>query len=423
MKMRRIVFFLIVFSVAATAQQALTFKRTVELAMQNSASVAIADADQQRARSAYLEQRNLFLPQMVVGSGAAVTAGYPLSIEGSAPSVLSLTTQQFLFNSAQRQFVSSAKKEMEVSATQREQRRRQAGLDAAIAFVQFARLGEALQILQAQETSSKKLEEIVTARVREGVDSLTDLSRARLNAARARLQAAEVQTAVDVLRQRLSALTGLSADAITVDAASIPAMPAAPSDAINQAVATSPEIQIARQRAEAKHLRAEGERRASYPQVDIAGQYGYFTRYNNYDKVFNSFQNNNASFGVVIRFPFLDFSQRARAEAAKAEALGASREADLTKSQVAGNTIQLEGAVRQAAVAREIAELEYQISEADTAGAQARMESGQGSLRDVETARIAQGIAQVRLLDAMASLEKAQLQLLEATGQLPALLK
>src|SRR5436853_6679614 len=69
---------------------ALPFPRAVELAVQHSTAMAGAAADQARAYQGYLEARNMFIPQLVVGSGMAYTHGFPMSIEGSAPSVLNV---------------------------------------------------------------------------------------------------------------------------------------------------------------------------------------------------------------------------------------------------------------------------------------------------------------------------------------------
>ena len=55
------------------------------------------------------EARDPFTPRIVVGSGLAYTSGFPMSIEGSAPSVLNVNAQSFLFNPAQRQFVKAAR--------------------------------------------------------------------------------------------------------------------------------------------------------------------------------------------------------------------------------------------------------------------------------------------------------------------------
>jgi len=63
----------------------------------------------QRAFASYRELRNNFVPQLVAGSGLGWTYGYPLSIQGSPPSLLDVVAQSSIFNPAQRQFLGAAK--------------------------------------------------------------------------------------------------------------------------------------------------------------------------------------------------------------------------------------------------------------------------------------------------------------------------
>ena len=93
----------------AHAAEPLPLKRAVELALKHSTVAVSADADVQRVLSAYHEVRNQYIPQMVVGSGLGQAWGYPLSLEGSAPSIFNLTTQSALINPALRDFVRAAK--------------------------------------------------------------------------------------------------------------------------------------------------------------------------------------------------------------------------------------------------------------------------------------------------------------------------
>src|SRR4051794_4552960 len=73
--------------------QALPFQHAIELALQHSGTMAIAAADQVRAHNGYLEARNTFLPTLYIGSGLAASYGFPLSIEGSAPTIIKVTSQ------------------------------------------------------------------------------------------------------------------------------------------------------------------------------------------------------------------------------------------------------------------------------------------------------------------------------------------
>ncbi len=68
----------------------LPLKRVVELAIRHSTVTGATAADEQRAFASYHEARNQYLPTLVVGSGLGATWGYPLSLEGSAPSIVNV---------------------------------------------------------------------------------------------------------------------------------------------------------------------------------------------------------------------------------------------------------------------------------------------------------------------------------------------
>src|SRR6266849_10234177 len=74
-------------------QPPLPFRTVIELALKNSVTTGIAAADLQRARATYTQSRDLFLPQVVLGSGLGYSYGFPLSLEGAAPSIFNVNVQ------------------------------------------------------------------------------------------------------------------------------------------------------------------------------------------------------------------------------------------------------------------------------------------------------------------------------------------
>src|SRR5690242_7963560 len=80
----------------------LTLRAAIELALKNSTTTGVSQADLQRARSTVTQTRDVFLPQAVVGSGLGASYGFPLSLEGAAPSVFNVNFQGALLNAAQR---------------------------------------------------------------------------------------------------------------------------------------------------------------------------------------------------------------------------------------------------------------------------------------------------------------------------------
>ena len=95
---------LIIFLTHGTAfsvtTETLSLKRAVELALAHSPAAGEASADSQRAFASYREAKDQYLPQFLIGSGLGDSWGYPLSLEGSAPSLVNVTAQSALFNPA-----------------------------------------------------------------------------------------------------------------------------------------------------------------------------------------------------------------------------------------------------------------------------------------------------------------------------------
>jgi outer membrane protein len=423
-RLSRAFFFLLLLALVVPAKlpaQPLTFEHAIELALQRSGTMAIAAADQVRARQSYLEARNTFMPTLSVGSGLAATYGFPLSIEGSAPTILKLTTHQFLFNPAQRDFIRAAKSEWNASGILADDRKNQVVLDAAQTYIELDKVATALRILKQQEESASRAERLVGDRVREGVDSEIELTRAKLVAARVRVRIAENQGNADFLRTRLGQLTGLPPDTIQTATESIPALPEVnqEEDLARKAVEKSPAVKLADEQAAAKQFRAKGERKAArYPFIDLAGQYGLFARYNNYDDFFQRFQRHNATFGLVMNLPFFNPSQSAAAKAADAEATMAKKEAEGVRANVSAETLKLQRSVRQLAASQEVARLEHLLAQADVEAVQARVDAGSASLKDRETARLTEQQRYMALLDMSFELDKARMQLLRSLGEL-----
>lgn len=412
---------LFVFPVDVNAQTSpLPFRTAIELALKNSAATGIVRAETQRAQANYLQMRDLFLPQFLVGSGLAYSYGFPLSIEGSAPSIFDLTSQQFLINAAQRQFVKAARTEVSTAQAQNADRRNDVIMEAALDYIQLDLLESSLSVQREQRELAAKFEDVVNQRVQAGIDAATELTKARLASARTRMQMAETQSAVDQLRLRLSQLTGLPQNAIQTSTETIPELRAvSQSDDLSaQAVENNSAIRVAEKAAEAKAFRAKGEEKQLYPAVDLVAHYAVLARYNNYDQFFSKFQRNNVVLGVAIRFPFFNSSQRAAAHAAEADATKARKEAQNVKDQISAETLRLQRSVEQFSAARDVFKLEYQLAEADTETAHEKIQSGNATLKDEQSARITEHERYAAYLNSSFDLDKAQIQLLRQIGEL-----
>ena len=419
---RRLLVALLCLMTAKAVADPLPLKRAVELALNHATTTEIAAADERHALASYREGRAAYIPQFILGAGLGKSWGYPLSLEGSAPSIFNFNSQSALFNPSLRQFVKAARSEWQATTLQSKDRRNEVIQDTVTTYLELNMWQQRLSRLQEEESAAMKLEEAMTERVKEGVESPLERTKARLAAARLRMRIAQAESSADVLREHLAKLTGLPRRFVEPVPDSWPAFPAVSQDSAlaKQAEDNSPVLQAAEERARAQFLKAQGEHKASLPSVDFAAQYARLSTYNNYDQFFqpHSFRANNATVGVAIRFPVFNASQRARADAADADAVRAKRQVEAARNQVSEETLKLQRNVHQLEAAQEVAQLELEVASANLDALQTRVDAGTATPRDLGDSRAQVSEKFITLQDTTFELERARIGLLRSTGDL-----
>jgi outer membrane protein TolC len=408
-------------AVPANAQR-LTLKHAVELALAHSPTASQVRADELRADASFRELRNNYIPQVMVGSGLGDTWGYPLSLEGSAPSLFNVTAQSALFNPALRDSIRAARADKEAAQYTAKDRHNQIVQDTVLAYLELAKWQGLTDYVHQQLNQATKMEQITEQRIQAGIDNPQMLTRAKLAAARANLHVLQAKGAQQSLLAILSQLTGLAGASIEIDKDSIPAFPELPSspDLAATAADSNPAVLFAQKHAIAMGFRARAERRSLWPSVDFATQYAVLAKYNNWQQFFlsNAFERNNATIGIVIRFPFFNASQHAHAEAADADAARAKAEAQSAKDQVSQQIMKMQNSAKQLAAAKEVSELEYELAKGSFNDVKIRMDSGNATVLDEATARADMSEKYDQLQDADFDLVRARVGLLTVTGDL-----
>jgi len=372
------------------------------------------------SRKAYEEVKNHYLPQLTAGSGLGYSYGFPLTLEGSAPSVANFTSTQSLFNLSLKEFLKAAKIDWNASSFDVQDKRAEVILDASLSYAQLLNLAGRINTLLEAQKSAEKAQFVTEQRLNEGVDSKLDVTKAQLTAARIRLRIADAQGQQDVLREHLAKLTGLTPAEIQPDPESMPQLPLISQDdnLAGRAAENSPVVKLAEQKAEAAAARAKGEHRATLPFADIASQYAYLARFNNYDQYFLNYNANNLAAGINIKFPFYNPVQKAHAAQADADTVVARKQAELARNQVSEDALKLQRSLRQLQAARDVSKLEWQVSQGDLDSAKARIETGNANTRDVQMAELEVNDKYAAYLDAEFEMTRAELQLLRLTGEL-----
>ena len=414
---------LVIVPTSVVAEEALSLDKAVKLALAQSSQMAISQADEARAYQTYLEAHDSYIPKIAVGSDVGYAYGFPLSLEGSAPTLFNVAAQSSVWNPSLREFTKAARVEWSASKTQTRDQRSRVIADTALTYIDLNRWESRLPILRDELDVAQNMEDAVAERVKEGVDKGIERTKAELVEAQVQVHLAEAEGAVDILRTHLAQLTGLSKSNIRTVRDSIPVLKENKdqSDLVTRAVQSNPAVKSAEQSAMAKQLRAKGEHRALYPSADFSTQYGVInTSLTNYEQFFvpHTFQTQNVTFGLVLRFPFFDRSQRARAAAADAEALRAGKEAEQIKNKAALDAVQLQHNVDQLLAARHVADLRYKLAENELDAVHERMEAQVGTQRDLQNAAIDAAERTLERINADFELQRSEIELLRMRSEL-----
>lgn len=412
------------FSVVALRAEVITMtlRQAVETALKQNPDVLLARLDQEKARQAIRQARDPFTPRLVVGSGLAYSNGFPMSIEGSAPSVVQANATQYLFNRPQTFAVAQAREnargaEIGVAAKREEIAYRTTSLylDAERA----ARIGD---LARKDAASLQQVLETVQAQVREGRALPLNEKQAALNLARANQAADGLEEDQAAAETALAVALGLSAqDRVRAveEEHPAPAIPQSQEQVVQAALASNKELRQLQSQIAAKGLEMRGERAARLPRVDLVAQYSMLAKFNNYQEFFSRFQRNNGELGVSFQIPFLP-GPGVSAQMAETQA-----DIDRLRIQLTSTrnriTSDIEQAFRDAKKdqdAAEVARLDLDVAREQLSVYLAQMGEGRVTLRQVEEARVAENDKFMAFYDSQYNVERARWNLLRLSGNL-----
>src|SRR5579862_5876799 len=132
---------------ASLLAEPVSLKHVVELALTHSTAGAIAAADEERTAAGYRELHNNYIPQLNTGAGLGYSYGFPLSLEGSAPSLFNITSQSALFEPSLRASIRAARADTAVAALNSKDQRNQIIQDVVQSYEELAKWEERLDKL------------------------------------------------------------------------------------------------------------------------------------------------------------------------------------------------------------------------------------------------------------------------------------
>jgi outer membrane protein len=402
----------------------MTLRQAVETALKQNPDITLARIEEQKARQQVRVARDPFVPRVVVGSGLAYSNGFPMSIEGAAPSVVQANATQFLFNRPQSYLIAQARENMRGAQLGDQSKREEAAYRVATQYLDAERAAR-LGALAAKD--AENLEQVlaaVQAQVREGRALPLAEKQAALNLARARQTAEGFQEDQAAAETSLAVALGFSArDRVQAipEERTVPEVALGEEAVIQQALASNAEVRQWESQIAAKQLEMRGERAARLPRVDLVAQYAMLSRINNYEEFFRKFQRNNGQLGVAIQLPLLPgpaVSAQMAQTTADIERL--RTELTSTRNRIISDIEQAYRDQQKTAAAANVARLDLDVAREQLSVILAQMEEGRATLRQAEEARMTENDKWIGFYDAQYALEKARWSLLRLSGGLVA---
>jgi outer membrane protein TolC len=343
-----------------------------------------------------------------VGSGLAYSNGFPMSIEGSAPSIVQARAAQDLFNRPQSFAVAQAKEDARGAALGVAGKRDEVAYRTASLYLDAERAARIGALARKDAESLERVLETVRALMREG----------RV------LPLAEKQADQATAETALAMAIGLSADErvrAVAEERRAPALPPSEERAIQAALESNRELRKLESQIVSKGLEMRGANAARWPKVDLVAQYGMLAKFNNYADFFQKFQRNNVQLGVSFQLPVLSGSGvGAQMAQAQIEISHLRIELGNSRNRLTSDLRQSFRDVKKAETAAEIAGLDLEVAREQLSVDLARMQEGRATLRQVEEARVVENHKWIAFYDARYALEKARWNVARLTGEVVA---
>ena len=405
----------------------LTLRQAVDLALKQNPDIVLARLDEQKAVQGVRVAKDPFAPRVSLGSGLAYSSGFPMSIEGSAPSVVQAYAKQFIFNRQQSYVVAQAKEEAHGASIATAERGDEVAFRTAALFLDAERAARLSEMARKQADSLDKVSQSVAAQVKESRVLPIEARKAALSLARARQTVVGLEADQEFAERSLATVLGFSADDLvrpSEEGRKTPAMPESEDAAVESAVQSSKELRRLESSIVAKGLQIRGDRAARLPHVDLVAQYGLFAKFNHYEDYFRKFQRNNGELGISFQIPLLPGPGiNALTEQRNAEVAHLRVEMNNARNTIIMNTRQTFRDIARAESAREVARLDLEVARDQVGINLALMQEGRASLSQVEESRAAEDGKWIAFYDAEYVLEKARWSLARQTGDLLAALR
>ena len=400
----------------------MTLRQAVETALRQNPDIALSRMDEDRARQAVRVARDPFAPKFVVGSGLAYTNGFPMSLEGSAPSIFQANVTQFLFNRPQSYLVAQTRENARTAQIGTAAKQEEVVYRTTSLYLDAERASRVGELARKDAGSLQTVLEAVQAQVREGRALPLVEKQANLNLARAREVASDLEADQETAETALAIALGYTAQdrvRATPEDHIPPALSGSENDVIQKALRGSKELRRLESQIAAKTIEMRGESSARLPRIDLVAQYSMLSKINNYEQYFQRFQRNNVEVGASFQLPLLAgpgvSAQMAQTQIDINHLRG---ELNATRNRITTDIQQSFREVKKTDTAAEVARLDLDVAREEVSVLLAQMQEGRATLRQVEEARVVENGKWTAFYDAQYNSERARWNLLRLSGDL-----
>ncbi len=410
---------------AAPAGGGLTLQEAIRMAIARAPEISIAESGVARAGEALRETRASNRPQVIAGTGLAYNNGFPLSIEGAAPSAFQIGLSQPLFNRRNKNLILAAEEGIKASQIVPESIRNELAARTALIYFELHQARKLEELWAArQEAAAKELQQVETM-LEAGKARPVEVTLARTAIAGAGQQLLVTREQARLAETELCELTGHAlGDSIrTVEPKLDPQPLSVPGEVLYQkAIEAHPEIRQAESDLKSREFRVEAEKSGKYPRFELVTQYALFTRFNNYEDFFRTFTRNNFLVGMSIQVPLFDGSlTSARVAQSRQEVSEARLRLVRLKRDLKMNIERGVSALRIARGAADLASREQEAVEEVVRLNQTLLEGGRIAPKELLASQNQLREKKIAVLEAEKTTFQRQIELLRLTGGFAAL--
>ena len=401
----------------------MTLREVIDVALKQNPEILLARFDEQKAAESVRIAREPFTPRIIVGSGLGATFGMPMSIEGSAPSVVQARLVQSVYNKPRSYEVAAARENMRGAAIDTAAKRDDVVYRTVVFYVDAEQIVRGGETAKQQLASYEKIVDAVRARVEEGRELRIELQRAELRVAQAKRRLVEFEANREHAEASLAVILGFGPDdrVRPVVRETPVSVAGAEEESVDAAMANSKELKRLESALQVRGLEVRSAKAARLPQLDVLAQYAMLAKFNNYEDFFNRFERHNGQIGVSIALPILPGGgASARVAQGEVEIARLRTQVNVVRDRITLDTRKAFQDVRRSESSREVAKLDLDVAREQLSVLLAQFDEGRATLRQVEEARALETEKWLAFYDAQHAVERARIELLRQTGTLTA---